>query len=139
MDALGGHPQIVLERQNESFQQAFEKKEKQMVGVNAFVETDEVPLPILYIDDSAHDIQLRRLAELKTFILPGGSPAASFLHQARTVCRRAERRVLSSRAVAQVRPEIIVYLNRLSDLLFVLAREANRLASHEERAWAPRG
>jgi cob(I)alamin adenosyltransferase len=79
------------------------------------------------------------LSALKTFILPGGSPAASFLHQARTVCRRAERRVLTSRTTAEVRPEILVYLNRLSDLLFVLAREANRLASHEERAWAPRG
>jgi cob(I)alamin adenosyltransferase len=80
-----------------------------------------------------------RLAPLKTFVLPGGSPAAAFLHQARTVCRRAERRVIASQATGPVRPEILVYLNRLSDLLFVLARDANREAQQEERAWAPRG
>jgi methylmalonyl-CoA mutase N-terminal domain/subunit len=60
-----GYPQREIAESSYRFQQAFEKKEKQMVGVNAYVETDEVPLPILYIDDSAHDIQLRRLAELK--------------------------------------------------------------------------
>jgi methylmalonyl-CoA mutase N-terminal domain/subunit len=60
-----GYPQREIAESSYRFQQAFEKKEKQMVGVNAFVETDEVPLPILYIDDSAHDIQLKRLAELK--------------------------------------------------------------------------
>jgi cob(I)alamin adenosyltransferase len=79
-----------------------------------------------------------RLTPLKTFVLPGGSPAAAFLHLARTVCRRAERRVIASRAGSPVRAEILVYLNRLSDLLFVLAREANREASEEEQAWAPR-
>jgi methylmalonyl-CoA mutase N-terminal domain/subunit len=60
-----GYPQREIAESSYRFQQAFEKKEKQMVGVNAFVETDEVPLPILYIDDSAHDIQIARLAELK--------------------------------------------------------------------------
>ncbi|HEX6764385.1 MAG TPA: ATP:cob(I)alamin adenosyltransferase, partial [Polyangiaceae bacterium] len=78
------------------------------------------------------------LPPLKTFILPEGAPAAAFLHQARTVCRRAERRVVASQKNAPVRPEILVYLNRLGDLLFVMAREANRLASREERAWSPR-
>ena len=80
-----------------------------------------------------------RLAPLKAFVLPGGSRAAAFLHQARTVCRRAERRVITARARNPVRDEILVYLNRLSDLLFVLARDANREASEEERIWAPRG
>ena len=79
-----------------------------------------------------------RLTPLKTFILPGGSQAASFLHQARTVCRRAERRVIASGKQTPVRPEVIIYLNRLSDLLFVLAREANREAASEERPWSPR-
>ncbi len=80
-----------------------------------------------------------RLTPLKTFVLPGGSRGAAFLHHARTVCRRAERRVIASRAKSPVRGEVLVYLNRLSDLLFVLAREANRAAGHEERAWSPRG
>jgi methylmalonyl-CoA mutase N-terminal domain/subunit len=60
-----GYPQREIAESSYRFQQAFEKKEKQMVGVNAFVETDEAPLPILYIDDKAHDIQIRRLAELR--------------------------------------------------------------------------
>jgi cob(I)alamin adenosyltransferase len=79
------------------------------------------------------------LEPLKTFILPGGSEAAAFLHQARTVCRRAERRVVSAGRLTPIRAEILVYLNRLSDLLFVLAREANRLVARGERAWSPRG
>jgi cob(I)alamin adenosyltransferase len=81
----------------------------------------------------------KRLSPLKTFVLPGGTLAAAFLHQARTVCRRAERRVIASRAGGSIRAQVLVYLNRLSDLLFVLAREANRQASREEQPWAPRG
>jgi len=60
-----GYPQREISESSYRFQQAFEKKEKQMVGVNVFAESDEKPFPILYIDDSAHDIQLARLAELR--------------------------------------------------------------------------
>jgi cob(I)alamin adenosyltransferase len=77
------------------------------------------------------------LPPLKTFILPGGSRAASCLHQARTVCRRAERRVLAARREAGVRAELIVYLNRLSDFLFVLARRVNHDAGIVEAPWKP--
>ena len=80
-----------------------------------------------------------RLPPLKTFVLPGGTKGAAFLHQARTVCRRAERRVIASRATRPVRNEVLVYLNRLSDLLFVLARDANVAAGQKEHAWSPRG
>ncbi len=70
-----------------------------------------------------------RLAPLKSFVLPGGKPAAAWLHVARTVCRRAERHVTELAARederGRVNREVIVYLNRLSDLLFVLARAAN--------------
>ena len=72
---------------------------------------------------------------LKNFILPGGHPAAAHLHVARTVCRRAERRVLTFSDSAAVREEVIVYLNRLSDLLFVLARGVNHRAKIEEPIW----
>ena len=68
------------------------------------------------------------LPALKEFILPGGGPAAAACHLARTVVRRAERRVLSLARVEAVAPEVVRYLNRLSDLLFVLARV---LARHE--------
>ena len=105
---------------------------------------DKLGMPLVSANDAKRlealiDEIETRLAPLKTFVLPGGAPAAAFLHQARTVCRRAERRVITSRAKNPVRGEVLVYLNRLSDLLFVLARDANREASEAERAWSPRG
>jgi cob(I)alamin adenosyltransferase len=77
------------------------------------------------------------LPELCTFILPGGSPAGAALHVARTVCRRAERRVVELAGADDVDDSIIIYLNRLSDLLFVLARLENRQAGAVERPWQP--
>ncbi len=67
------------------------------------------------------------IAPLKSFILPGGSPAAAYLHLARTVCRRAERLIaeLQDKADESVTPEVLKYVNRLSDYLFVAARHAN--------------
>jgi cob(I)alamin adenosyltransferase len=78
------------------------------------------------------------LPPLKTFILPGGAPSAAALHQARTVCRRAERRVLGASRGASLRSDVLVYLNRLSDFLFVAARWANQCASVTDIPWAPR-
>ena len=71
---------------------------------------------------------------LRRFVLPGGSPAGSLLHLARTVCRRAERRVIGLGADA-VEPIVVVYLNRLSDLLFVIARSANHRSGVAETEW----
>jgi cob(I)alamin adenosyltransferase len=76
------------------------------------------------------------LPELKSFVLPGGSERAARLFLARAVCRRAERAVL---AVADTNPLVAVYLNRLSDLLFVLARVANAEAGVEGPLWRPGG
>lgn len=75
------------------------------------------------------------LEPLKSFVLPGGTGGASYLHLARTVCRRAERRVVSLSHQAQVGDEWIIYLNRLSDLLFTLARLANRRAGVDDVPW----
>jgi cob(I)alamin adenosyltransferase len=77
------------------------------------------------------------LGELRSFILPGGSEAASRLHIARAVCRRAERELLAAARERPVNPLAAVYLNRLSDLLFVLARAAN--AGGSEPLWLPGG
>jgi cob(I)alamin adenosyltransferase len=75
------------------------------------------------------------LEPLRSFIVPGGTEKAASLHVARTVCRRAERRVVALRHDEEV-PEIVVrYLNRLSDLLFMLARVANRRAGAGEVSW----
>ncbi len=75
------------------------------------------------------------LPELKSFVLPGGTPAAAQLHVARTVCRRAERDALAAAEEVEINPLVPVYLNRLSDLLFILARAAN--AGGEEPLWRP--
>ena len=77
------------------------------------------------------------LPELKSFVLPGGSDAAARLHVARTICRRAEREALAAADVERVNPLTVVYLNRLSDLLFILARVANAADGHEEPLWRP--
>ena len=76
------------------------------------------------------------LPELKSFVLPGGAERAARLFFARAVCRRAERAVL---AVPDTNPLAAVYLNRLSDLLFVLSRAANAEAGVEEPLWRPGG
>ena len=77
------------------------------------------------------------LPELRSFVLPGGSTAAAALHVARTVCRRAERDVIQASQTVELGPLVAVYLNRLSDLLFILARTANALAGHGEPLWKP--
>lgn len=76
----------------------------------------------------------RELEPLKSFIIPGGTPKAAALHVARTVCRRAERRVVAL-ADEEIPPVVVVYLNRLSDLLFTLARVASRRAGAGEVTW----
>jgi cob(I)alamin adenosyltransferase len=77
------------------------------------------------------------LPELKSFVLPGGSEAAARLHIARTVCRRVEREVLAAAQEAALNPLAAVYLNRLSDLLFILARAAT--SGGDEPLWKPGG
>ncbi len=77
------------------------------------------------------------LSALKEFILPGGSRAAAVCHLARTVCRRAERRVIALGRTESVSACAIKYLNRLSDLLFVMARALNRHAGQPDVLWQP--
>ncbi|HUK44996.1 MAG TPA: cob(I)yrinic acid a,c-diamide adenosyltransferase [Gaiellaceae bacterium] len=77
------------------------------------------------------------LGELRSFVLPGGSETAARLHLARAVCRRAERAVVAASAERPLNPLAAAYLNRLSDLLFVLARAANQ--GSEEPLWRPGG
>jgi cob(I)alamin adenosyltransferase len=79
------------------------------------------------------------LPPLRRFILPGGSALAAQLHFARGVCRRAERTVTAAAGRESLNPDAIVYLNRLSDLLFVLARAANRRAGVPETEWTAPG
>lgn len=79
------------------------------------------------------------LPPLRSFILPGGGPAASAGHLARTVCRRAERATVGLASASPVRPEAIQYLNRLSDFLFVFSRAVAAKAGYDEVLWVQRG
>ena len=72
-------------------------------------------------------------------MLPGGRPVSALLHLARTVVRRAERSVVALARDTEIEPGIVIYLNRLSDLLFVAARLANRRARRDEPTWDPSG
>jgi len=88
--------------------------------------------------ESAIDGFETELPELRRFILPGGTQAAAGFQLARAVCRRAERRVVALRRESPLSDALLRYLNRLSDLLFVLARVENRRAGVSEPEWVPR-
>ena len=81
------------------------------------------------------DIYTNEMPQLKSFILPGGDKAAAFLHQARTVCRRAERLAISLIETKKINKDPLVYLNRLSDYLFTAARYVNYRKNIPDRNW----
>jgi len=120
---VGGEPAQMLKRiQNDLFD----------VGADLCVPQSEGPETRLRVSaaqveplEQAIDAITERLQPLTSFILPGGTAAAAHLHHARTVCRRAEIAVLELAARESINPHVVVYLNRLSDLLFVYARGAN--------------
>jgi cob(I)alamin adenosyltransferase len=79
-----------------------------------------------------------QLEELRNFILPGGSKSAALLHVCRTICRRAEREVVAQKNSVTIGENIIIFLNRLSDLLFVLSRFENKVSNHPDTIWNPK-
>lgn len=93
--------------------------------------------------EGAMDRMDARLPPLKSFILPGGSPPAAWAHVARTVCRRAERRIIpltadeAAESPDEARRNLLIYINRLSDYLFMLARHCNAAAGVEDILWKP--
>ena len=97
--------------------------------------------------EDAHVERLERLCDdfnadlpmLKSFVLPGGTPAAARLHVARTTCRRAERDALTANDEHGINPLVLAYLNRLSDFLFIAARWANKDSPADEPLWKPGG
>jgi len=94
-----------------------------------------IPADRIVALEQAIDRLDEQLPPLQAFILPGGTPKAAHLHLARTVCRRAERAVVTLHHAEDVPPEILRYLNRLSDLLFMLARLDNQRAGVSDRTW----
>jgi cob(I)alamin adenosyltransferase len=97
--------------------------------------------------EDAHVARLEELCDelnaelpmLKSFVLPGGTPAAARLHVARATCRRAERDALVAEGATGINPLVLAYLNRLSDFLFIAARWANKDAGVAEPLWKPGG
>lgn len=88
------------------------------------------------LEDAIDDME-QALPELKNFVHPGGDNAVSFCHIARTVCRRAERRLVELTEETEIEAKFVIYLNRLSDFLFVLARKLSYDNNLEEIAWKP--
>ncbi|MCF8237860.1 MAG: cob(I)yrinic acid a,c-diamide adenosyltransferase [Saprospiraceae bacterium] len=98
----------------------------------------ELPIEKVGIMEKQMDEWDAQLVPLKNFILPGGHPVISKAHLARCVCRRAERRVISLARKEEVSPDIVIYLNRLSDLFFMLARKLAHDLQVEEIKWEPK-
>jgi len=93
---------------------------------------------ILWLEKESDGMEAE-LVPIKKFVLPNGSQVASALHVARSVCRRAERRIVSLSRKESVNPEIIRYVNRLSDTLFIMARYENQKLNVGEKTWGPEG
>ncbi len=111
-----------------------------VVGADLMAVEDAPNIPRVAAGDAAPleqaiDRLEAELPPLTQFILPGGTPAAAHLHLARTICRRAERAVVALSHSEPVNPHVLVYLNRLSDFLFVLARAANLRAGAADVPW----
>ena len=98
---------------------------------------DLLPSDVTFLENKIDEME-EALPEMKSFILPGGHPAVSTCHVARCVCRRAERHVVLLASQEKVDKQIIQYLNRLSDYLFVLARAVARDLNIRDIPWKPR-
>lgn len=103
--------------------------------VAAAIAKAELPESRIAEFEAAIDAADAELPTLRAFVLPAGTPLAAALHHARTVCRRAERSVIGLARKTEVPPLIVIYLNRLSDLLFTLARLANHRAGVADETW----
>jgi cob(I)alamin adenosyltransferase len=106
-------------------------------GTKAHSSIPRVDASWITLQEKAIDKWTEEVPPLSFFVLPGGSPAAGALHLARCVCRRAERRVVALGSGVEIDPQVVVYLNRLSDFLFMAARLSNHRAQVPEPAWRP--
>ena len=97
---------------------------------SAYLPDGEIEMLELKVDEI-----MQMLPERQGFVLPGGTKEAAQAHVCRTVCRRAERRIVALSEIAQITPSVLQYVNRLSDYLFVLAKKINFNANHSEIVW----
>ena len=145
LNALIGVARSHLDAEAAELDAILERLQHQLFGVGAALATpDPAKDTSQWIDDAmiefvetTIDRIEHHLPALTNFILPAGSPAAASLHAGRAVCRRAERRVVSLYRIPSqhVHEKLMVYLNRVGDLLFVLSRYANQLVNRPDMAW----
>ncbi len=148
VDELNSHLGLIMCQQIDLHDQQFLKEiQDRLFTIGAYLASDpeksRMKIPDLYNDDIAlleqeMDNMNHTLPTLKHFILPGGNTIVSYCHIARCVCRRAERLVFQLASESEVDDIITIYLNRLSDYLFVLARRLNLDAGTVENIWLPR-
>lgn len=122
-----------------------ERVQNTLFNVCSYLATDTTQTPVYEsaklnpkeIDVLEHEVDaiMPTLPVLHSFVLPGGTMSASQTHVCRTVCRRAERRIVALTHEAEINPDVLKYVNRLSDYLFVLSRKLNFLAGEEEKIW----
>jgi len=137
---------VITESKNDEVKQTLIKIQNQLFNLGSDLatpnemESQNISIPRITDEDYKYieqqiDFFSDKLDELKFFILPGGTRAASILHIARTICRRAERRVVALNNMVKINSNIIIFLNRISDLLFVLARYENKISGINDIKW----
>jgi len=125
---------------NKKLKTELEKIQHDLLDIGSALATPD-PLPVIDLDKRSKEFEklidsmTKQMPPLKNFILPGGSKAASFLHVARTITRRAERQLVALMQTEEIDHEIVVYVNRLSDLLFTAARFANFSEKKKDVTW----
>ncbi|MBQ0072824.1 MAG: cob(I)yrinic acid a,c-diamide adenosyltransferase [Prevotella sp.] len=147
IDELSSHIGLLdaLLQQNATDMPLLQRIQCSLFNVGTYLATDTTQTPIydsaklnpqeITVIEQEIDSILPTLPQLNSFILPGGSTAAAQCHICRTVCRRAERCIIALSRQADINPDIIKYINRLSDYFFVLARKINILTNTEEKLW----
>jgi cob(I)alamin adenosyltransferase len=136
----------VVEVKDESVKTLLKKIQNQLFTVGADLSSpssvDETKKNVLrvpkeFYDEAENSIDFyeEKLDELQNFIIPGGSKSASLLHICRTIVRRAERKVVALNSLEQINGNIVIFLNRLSDLFFVLSRYENKISNHPDTIW----
>ncbi len=148
VDELNSYIGVVRSLQSDAHaDQVLEKIQNKLFVIGAHLATDnsitliKTQMPVgktdILILEQEMDEMNELLPELRNFILPGGCQATSFCHVARTVCRRAERLIVELSDKAEVETDLIIYMNRLSDYLFVLSRKVSMDLKAPEILWSP--
>ncbi len=130
-----GHQKTLIEIQDRLFTIGSHLASDPVKGKMKLPEIHEADITLL---ESEIDKMDKVLPEMKSFVLPGGHPIVSYCHVARCVCRRAERSVVHLSTQEEVQPIIVMYLNRLSDYLFMLSRQLAQDLKAPETPWKPR-